>query len=304
MVGGCENEMLCQKPFVKVPSGIKRKALLLSDEAKMASTPFPCGQCLNCRINKARMWATRIGFEHLTAGPSSFITLTYNNDFIPKNCSLYPKDVTIFFKKLRYYLGSEKVRYFYCGEYGERYKRPHYHVALFGVSFEKEKEINSAWTFEGCKMGHVHIGDLNRYSARYMSGYITKGLNRDNEYTREILKGRLPEFQRMSRRPGIGSEAIKLIAEKCRKEGVMNVKEIMIGRKRVSLGRYLQSVIDNELGISNEKRKEDFFNYQNEMFDMYFNDGENFIDNYQKEFSQRRLKQIKRDKIFRSRRKI
>lgn len=300
--GGCENDMLCQKPYVKVPSGIKRKALLLSDEAKMASTPFPCGQCLNCRINKSRMWATRIGFEHLTAGPSSFVTLTYNDDFVPKNCELDEKDVRGFFKRLRYYNGDKKIRYFYCGEYGDKKGRPHYHIALFGVPLEKEGIIEKSWTFEGCSMGMVKVGDLNAHSARYISGYIVKGMNKKNEFTKDFLKGRRPEFQRMSRRPGIGYEAMKLISEKCKKNGVTNVSEVMIGRRRVKLGRYLQSVIDNELKVSEEKRKEDFFNYQNEMFDKWFKDGENFIDKFQKEMSQKRVQQIKRNKIFSARR--
>ena len=48
-------------------------------------------------------------------------------------------------KKLRGRLSPKRVRYFHCGEYGEKFSRPHYHVCLFGFGFPDKvfyKEAN------------------------------------------------------------------------------------------------------------------------------------------------------------------
>lgn len=295
--------MLCSRPFIKDPT-IRIKGL--SYDVRDASTPFPCGQCINCRINKSRLWSSRMLLQRMVSGDSAFVTLTYNDEFVPEGCDLYPKDVTNFLKRIRNHFPPKSIKYYYAGEYGSEKGRPHYHVALFGVSCGSESLIKKCWTFEGVSMGRVHVGELTMQSARYISGYIIKGLNKYNQYSVEKLyrKGvmRRPEFQRMSK--GLGKEAVEIMGENLVKAGInKRVKEWKHGGNKHIFGRYLQSVIDNKMGISEEERVNDFMDYQDELLDKYM-DGGILRDNILEDNKQKRLNQEKRSKIFNKRRKL
>ena len=100
---------------------------------------IPCGKCIGCRLDKAQDWATRSLIEAKQWKNNCFITLTYNDKNLPKNGSLYKRDMTLFWKNLRYYhKGAESriykgreeypIRYFSCGEYGGEKGRPHYQL--------------------------------------------------------------------------------------------------------------------------------------------------------------------------------
>lgn len=192
---------------------------------------IPCGQCLGCRLERARQWAIRIMCEKQCHDESCFITLTYDNKHLPANGSLVQRDVTLFIKRLRKWIDSihpgKQVRYFYCGEYGTKTFRPHYHLILFGYSFLdidpdnprkfKYKEFYKNGKF-GDKLwissqlqslwqkGYCPFGDVSFDSASYVARYILKKLNGD--LAEEFYKGRTPEFICMSRMPGIGYEFI------------------------------------------------------------------------------------------------
>lgn len=63
---------------------------------------------------------------------SCFVTLTYDDEHMPYGGDLHYRHFQLFLKKLRKRLGRP-VRYFMCGEYGDRLGRPHYHAILIGV---------------------------------------------------------------------------------------------------------------------------------------------------------------------------
>jgi len=224
--------MLCKKPYMQ---GV---------------LPFGCGQCTPCRINKRRLWANRILLESMCHDKSSFVTLTYSPDKIPKNNSLEPKHYKDFFKRLRYHLNGEKIRYFICGEYGDKSERPHYHAAIFGLGILDSKIIESCW-----KHGFTYTGDLTADSASYIAGYVTKKMTKKDD---PRLKGRYPEFGRMSLKPGIGALAVPKIIDvltshygsdevMCNKDVPMYLKT---GRKKMPLGRYLREKMRLAYGFS------------------------------------------------------
>ncbi|AZL82886.1 replication initiator protein [Apis mellifera associated microvirus 28] len=182
----------------------------------------PCGQCIGCRLNRAESWAARMMHEASLHDHNSFITLTYADHHLPPDGSLAPHDITLFFKRLRKALKGKKILYYYCGEYGENFSRPHYHIALFNEDFHSDRiphrktptgeiyrspMLEKLWTY-----GHSEIGNLEYDSARYVAGYIQKKVNgkkasehyvRINHETGEAHDVH-PEFARMSRRPAIG----------------------------------------------------------------------------------------------------
>lgn len=142
---------------------------------------------------------------------SCFITLTYEKT----GPSLVPMDFTRFMYRVRQKLGP--TRFFACGEYGEENLRPHFHALLFGQTFNdgiecgknicSSKILDSLW-----KNGFSSFGNVSYDSAAYVAGYTVKKVNgpkADLHYKRvDIETGELvdcvPEFGRMSLKPGIG----------------------------------------------------------------------------------------------------
>lgn len=217
--------MLCIRPF------------------RTGSGEFGCGQCTPCRVNVRRQWTGRILLEANCFADNVFVTLTYRDD----PGELVPEDMTNFLKRFRYYL-QRKVRYFGVGEYGDLRGRPHFHMALFGVSPLEEGIIAKAWS-----IGFVHVGDLTKDSAQYLCGYVTKKMTKAED---ERLDGRYPEFARMSKDPGIGASALPVLREALAPDGDVtlmhrngDVPSTMRTRgKELPLGRYLRGKLRESLG--------------------------------------------------------
>lgn len=172
---------------------------------------YPCGQCINCRINKRRKWVLRNFLElhdHLTA---SFVTLTYDPEHLPERALIDKKHVQLFFKKVRREFGP--VRYFGCGEYGSKNQRPHYHFIIYGIppylrGTASFKRLNDCWWDNKTKSprGSIDVGDVTMESIQYVAGYTLKaGQPVDWCYA-------VPPRSFMSRRPGIGKDGFLRLA--------------------------------------------------------------------------------------------
>ena len=188
------------------------------------SLSLPCGQCIGCRLERSRQWAMRCMHEASLHENNCFITLTYDNTHLPSDGSLHYKDFQLFIKRLRKKLGHNRVRYYMAGEYGENFGRPHFHACIFGYDFHdkklwkrtpsgsllyRSKDLEILWPF-----GYSSIGDVNFESAAYVARYIMKkvtGKMAKDHYEEidfesgEIVK-RVPEFNKMSLKPGIGAK--------------------------------------------------------------------------------------------------
>lgn len=140
--------------------------------------------------------------------------------------NLVPYELRDWLKRIRRFRPPESLRYFAVGEYGDNNERPHYHVALFGfpncVYGRTKKNGRGRCVAESCcepcqtvqrswPYGDIELGELNNDTAQYISGYVTKKWTKEDLWTKQKLKGRHPEFARMSLKPGIGAPAIKLL---------------------------------------------------------------------------------------------
>lgn len=150
---------------------------------------------------------------------SSFVTLTYSDEHLPEYGFLRYRDFQLFMKRVVAKFGP--TRFFMCGEYGDDFSRPHYHVGLFGLDFRSDRKLwrksdagyllfRSATLERLWALGNSEIGDLTRESAAYMARYTFKKVNGDlaaDHYrfvvpdTGEVLQ-RPQEFARMSLRGG------------------------------------------------------------------------------------------------------
>lgn len=269
--------MICSNPYVKAPPGTWD---LNTKEGRLTATPFPCGKCMSCRTHKARILKTRITLEGRTSENSWFITLTYNDENVPDWYTLDKNHIETFIRRVRRSLEPRKVRYFYVAEYGDR-GRPHYHICLFGIGTEVfDKDIvETAWTNdEGQPFGFTHIGSVTPESAGYVAGYVTKGLTkydlRGRDYTKYLGYGKCPEFTGMSRKPGLGYDGIVHIARSLEKSKWYKpdkvIREIPIGKRKMPIGRYLESTLSRELNIPEAVKEAEFWNYQQELLDEFW----------------------------------
>lgn len=183
---------------------------------------LPCGKCLHCRLEYARNWAIRCMHEAMMHEDNCFITLTYTDSNLPHYGLIeYPtvklEDLQKFMKRYRNYLDKEykknkKIKYFACGEYGEKHERPHYHVCIFGHDFEDkercEKSVSGCVQYDSkiltdiWKLGMTKVGELNFESAGYVARYQLK--KHVYEKPEEWYNHREKEFLVMSRKEGIG----------------------------------------------------------------------------------------------------
>lgn len=185
----------------------------------------PCGQCDGCRLERARQWAVRCVHEAQMHDRNCFITLTYNDENVPAHGDLVYRDFQLFMKRLRKKFGKN-IRFFMCGEYGERRERPHFHACLFGIDFDDRvyfktsasgskvftsATLQSLWSDRGGgDIGFATVGELNFDSAGYVARYVMKkargGSPREEICDLETgeLYFRTEEFTRMSLKPGIG----------------------------------------------------------------------------------------------------
>ncbi|WNK15081.1 MAG: replication initiator protein [Microvirus sp.] len=129
---------------------------------------FNCGRCLSCRINRAEEWSERIMLElEDPKMKGDFLTLTYDD---ARSCPLLPlalakRPAQLYFKRLR--KAKNKIKYFACGEYGEKHGRAHIHAII--LRGEDQPNYQKHWPW-----GDVHIGTVTKSSARYCTGYLTK----------------------------------------------------------------------------------------------------------------------------------
>lgn len=165
----------------------------------------PCGSCLACKIQKSSEWAMRLTHEYSQRKKGVFLTLTYNDENLPLNEHLVKKDLQNFFKRLRQYMVrrlrdnlmeqpeyscmsvssvekiaqkklSGQLKYFSCGEYGDKNGRPHYHAIILGFSKYDKEFINGVKTsWKKCSWNLLNFdevfGTVNYDSCRYVADY-------------------------------------------------------------------------------------------------------------------------------------
>lgn len=233
---------------------------------------LPCGQCVGCRLNYSRQWAIRLVHENQMHENSCFITLTFSPEELNKRDnpdSLNVRDFQLFMKRLRKKHPEKKIRFFHCGEYGEKNQRPHYHALIYNHNFSDRKlfkqrkeiklytskELEELWPY-----GFSTIGDVTFQSSAYVARYIMKkqkGDKAQEHYTNiDPLTGEVttkePEYCTMSRKPGIGYNWFQKY-----KTDVYPRDVCIINNHEVKPPRYYDTLLsEEELKQVKQKRKE------------------------------------------------
>lgn len=205
---------------------------------------IPCGQCIGCRLQRSREWANRMLMEReTTEGPCSFVTLTYDDEHLPKSEGIEPitgevkefgnlvlEDLQKFMKRLRKRYPETKIRYYAAGEYGEKTQRPHFHIILFGwfpedakfvrkgrkgeYNYYESDILSELWPY-----GLHIVADVTWESCAYTARYVVKKFTGDQSFHYEE-KNIKPPFVVMSTKPGIGYDYYMFHRDKFENEEV------------------------------------------------------------------------------------
>lgn len=237
-----------------------------SDSHLYTAIKLPCGQCIGCRLDYSRQWAVRCYHESKQHEQNSFITLTYDNENLPEFESVQLRDYQLFMKVLRKNIkktSDKLIKYYHCGEYGEKLGRPHYHAILFGHDFDDKYlwEINKKTgqkyyrspTLEKLwPHGNSLIGDVTFQSAAYVARYIMKKINGEagdlhymsfDTSTGEVIRLQNKEYTSMSN--GIGENWILEYADES-----FEFDSVIINEREVKMPRYY----DNKYEILNPEK--------------------------------------------------
>lgn len=186
----------------------------------------PCGKCEGCLLDRAFAWSIRCTCESFYHSENYFLTLTYDRAHLPEDGMLNRVHVTQFIKRLRRAFSGVRIRVFYCGEYGPRRGRPHYHMIVFGLPLAANNYrllyhstskkgyrnyvcsvISEKWPF-----GLATVGSFSSSSASYVAQYTLKK-NKENFYyscfSQQALYKKqtfVKPFIGMSNRPAIAQQ--------------------------------------------------------------------------------------------------
>lgn len=194
---------------------------MLNPFGMTTGTVVPCGKCIVCQTNKAAEWAARLTHELQTSKQACFITLTYNDSYVPMFSdgllTLWKDDLQRFWKRFRKEYGKG-IKYFSVGEYGSMTERPHYHAVIFnwspkyddlvpltsplGKQYFTLKKLEDLWGYGNCQ-----VGSCTTDSIYYCSGYILKSF-----LDKTSLGSRTRPFLRVSK--GIGLTYAELHADR------------------------------------------------------------------------------------------
>lgn len=159
--------------------------------------------------------------------------------------TLRKKDVQLFLKRLRkkhgavYFidkrgvLQNRSIKYYCVGEYGTRYKRPHYHFILFSANIEL---IEDAWRCPdtGFPLGSFKLGDVNERSIGYTLKYLCKPRTK-------FAPGddRSREFTLISKGVGLGYITPAII--QYHKRDLVNHSYLQDGNLKIAMPRYYRN---------------------------------------------------------------
>lgn len=205
------------------PTGKRSWVSKLSMALNAERLSIPCSRCIGCRLEHSRQWACRCMHEAQLHEDNCFLTLTYSEENLPYGGTLIKKHHQDFLKRLRKKIEPKRISYLHCGEYGGKYRRPHYHTLLFGFAFEdqrffkKSADGSNLYTSELLQrlwpQGHCTVGAVTFESAAYVARYTTDKLNFEKEFGYEYLDldtgevtAMQPEYLTMSLKRPIGKE--------------------------------------------------------------------------------------------------
>lgn len=197
----------------------------------------PCGRCIGCRLRRSAEWADRCMHEAQLHESNCFLTLTYDDEHLPRDGGLDHSHFQLFMRAVR--RKRRGVSYYMCGEYGPLLGRPHFHACLFGLDFRDRSAWRRSESGEECftsaalgglwTRGVATVQDLTWKSASYCARYVVDKITGDGAVA--YYAGKRAEYCRMSLRPGVGKRWFERYSSDLRHDYVVrNGREAQLPR--------------------------------------------------------------------------
>lgn len=239
-----------EKPIILAGDYLGQKYFIDKSGQAHEVLQLPCGNCVQCRLQHSRNWADRCMLEAQQYEHNEFLTITYDPEHLPtgqkidletgelygESNPLQPKDLTDFIKRLRSAFArgkyrvthedgstevltfpkNDNIRFYACGEYGDKNQRPHYHLIVFNLNVPDKKFLftNGAgslnYTSDLIKSiwnkGLISLCPVTWETCAYTARYVMKKQKGPQSAEYYASQGLVPEFVRMSRNPGIARD--------------------------------------------------------------------------------------------------
>lgn len=138
-------------------------------------------------------WVFRLKQEYKASNYAVFVTMTYNDENLPKDLSVNKKHVQDFHKRLRKHFPPGEMRFYCVSEYGDHTFRPHYHGLYF---FKHNYDPSFIYDIfeKSWKKGFLKFGQVEEGSIVYCTKYCLKHSSTPG--------GRTPTFRLCSKMNG------------------------------------------------------------------------------------------------------
>lgn len=161
-------------------------------DPRMKYVAIGCGNCIECRQQKARSWQTRLHEELKVHKYAYFVTLTFSNESLQeiskklecKECNAVAGHaIRLFLERYRKKY-KHSIKHWLITELGhENTERIHLHGILFSETPITNEELQTLW-----KYGRTDTGKYcNAQSINYIVKYVTKVDNDHPNYKAQIF---------------------------------------------------------------------------------------------------------------------
>lgn len=216
-------------------------------DTRVKYVPIGCGNCIECRRQKANEWRVRLHEEIKVHKYNYFITLTFSNESLEKLNEKYEindineiatKAIRLFTERYRKEY-KKALKHWFVTELGQtKSERVHIHGIIFS-----EFPINNKWLEKFWKYGHCDTGKyVNSRTINYIIKYIMKIDEKHKDYMPKILTSK-----------GIGNKYITEYKKKYHKYKGKDTKDyyILPDGKKIQLPIYYR----NKLYTDAEREK-------------------------------------------------
>jgi len=251
------------------PTWIKYDVPKYEDGQWHYAWPAGCGKCMPCLQKRKRQWSFRLSEELRVSFSAYFVTLTYNDKFVPYDDNGYcanKNDHKHFIKWLKYYEDEEtevismdefkrtgsqtkletgQLKYYATIEYGDFRDRPHWHYILFNVrdinncmlAWAKQVRISKGVYEPGEAFGRVDIDPrpVTINCIDYVLKYMLKNDAKERDQDRQ------PEVSFMSKGIGLCVADMEFVNHIRRPENntVVNQRGTKVGLPRYYRKKFL-----------------------------------------------------------------